>query len=426
MKITIHYKELSFRAERGISCFTSLFLRSFAALCLCCFTALPLCHSGTLPLSSPLPIQWFYTEGCRKCAEVKLLLDKIERVHAGQIIVERLDIMAPENYERMMALERQYGVKESVPMEIFVGDQYLLGHDRILRGLEKTVAAVLSSAPRQMEGRASSRPSNIHPPLSFSSSPAILSRLRPFAVASAGLIDGVNPCAFATVVFLVSLLLGRNFTRSQILGAGLSFAAAVFAAYFLIGLGAFRVVYRLNAFPLVSSAVFWGIAAAVIGLGIWSLKDAVIYHRTGQAASITLAMPARIRARLHSVLRAQIRPVRIGAACFAAGMAVSVLELVCTGQIYFPTIMMLAGVPSTRWAALGYLALYNIMFILPLLVVLGLCLAGVKLAKFMPWSRKSVVAVKLALAVLFFGLGAALIAPRILPAFAIMQEKQLP
>lgn len=372
--------------------------------------------------SAPLPIQWFYTEGCYKCAEVKQLMARVESLHAGKVVVERLELTVPDNYRRMMALEEKHGIRQSAPMEVFIAGQTLIGHENILRNLKKTVITALSRPDRaSVSGLCHSAAL----PLSYSS-PAILSRLRPFAVASAGLIDGVNPCAFATLVFLVSLLLGRRFTRSQILWAGLSFAAAVFVAYFLIGLGAFRLVYRLSAFPLISAVVFWGIAAAVIGLGIWSLKDAVIYHRTGQTASIALAMPERIRTSLHSVLRAQIRPVRIGAACFAAGMAVSVLELVCTGQIYLPTIMMLTGDPLTRWTALAYLVLYNAMFIIPLLIVLGLCLAGIKLGTFVQWSQKSVVAVKLAMAVLFFGLGAALVAPRILPALAIMQEKQLP
>jgi len=66
------------------------------------------------------------------------------------------------------------------------------------------------------------------------------------------------------------------------------------------------------------------------------------------------------------------------------------------------------------------------MFILPLLAILGLCLAGVKLGTFTQWSRKSVVAVKLAMAVLFFGLGATLIAPRIIPFLAVMRENPLP
>jgi len=358
--------------------------------------------------ASPLPIQWFYTEGCRKCAEVKLILDRIERVHGGKVGVERLDITKPENYMRMMDMERRCGVNESFPMEIFVGGQCVAGHDLILRDLEKTVSAVLAA-----------------PAHSSCAAPAIenrksqiensgFSRLHPGLVASAGLIDGINPCAFATIVFLVSLLLGRHFTRPQIVRAGLFFVAAVFISYFLIGLGAFRLVYRLNAFPFVAAVVFWGIAGAAVGLGILSLKDAFVYHRTGQAAAIGLGMPGPLRTRLHSVLRARIRPVHVGAACFTAGMAVSVLELVCTGQIYFPTLMMLSGDPLTRWKAFGYLALYNAMFVLPLLIVLALCLGGVKLGTFVQWSRKSVVAVKLAAAVLFFGLGAAMIAPRIL------------
>ena len=53
------------------------------------------------------------------------------------------------------------------------------------------------------------------------------------------------------------------------------------------------------------------------------------------------------------------------------GFAISALELVCTGQVYLPTITFVMGVEGMRGHALAYLILYNLMFIVPLLVVFG-------------------------------------------------------
>ena len=56
----------------------------------------------------------------------------------------------------------------------------------------------------------------------------------------AGLLDGLNPCAFATIVFMVNLLLLLGHSRRRILEVGLTYSAAVFVTYLLIGLGLFN------------------------------------------------------------------------------------------------------------------------------------------------------------------------------------------
>ena len=54
------------------------------------------------------------------------------------------------------------------------------------------------------------------------------------------------------------------------------------------------------------------------------------------------------------------------------GFAISALELVCTDQVYLPTITFVMGVEEMRRHALSYLLLYNLAFVAPLLVVFAL------------------------------------------------------
>ena len=86
-------------------------------------------------------------------------------------------------------------------------------------------------------------------------------------------------------------------------------------------------------------------------------------------------------------------------------MIISVLELACTGQVYLPTISFVTSQPELRAAAMAFLALYNLMFIIPLVVVFILAYRGRTSARLADWSKRHLAAVKLGTAVLFIGLG---------------------
>ena len=391
--------------------------------------------------SAEVRLQWFYTEGCYKCGEVKRLIAEEERLHAGQLFVERLDIADLQNYKRMMALERQYGISQSAAMEVFIGDRCLLGHDQILRDLKKTVSEALARdaansnraatsrqdvaggtaatarlgvAPRRSQERGGHLfATDTKAQSSLPSTSDVLARLGPMVVMGAGLIDGLNPCAFATIVFLVSLLAARHFTPRQLLQAGLSFAVAVFMVNFLVGLGAFSIIHRMEGFRVISDALYWLIALGAIVLGVFSIKDALAYRREYRGDAMTLKLPEAARNRMHTFLREHVNGRFVAAGCFISGAVVAVLEVACTGQIYLPTIIVIARDPVMRTRGLGYLALYNIMFILPLLAVLGLMVAGVKWQRFLNVSRRSVVLAKILLAILFFILAGFMIGHRL-------------
>ena len=61
----------------------------------------------------------------------------------------------------------------------------------------------------------------------------------------------------------------------------------------------------------------------------------------------------------------------------ASGFVVSILEFTCTGQVYLPTILFVTNIPSMRVSATSYLVLYNVMFIVPLLIIFGIVYWGV-------------------------------------------------
>ena len=87
------------------------------------------------------------------------------------------------------------------------------------------------------------------------------------------------------------------------------------------------------------------------------------------------------------------------------GFLVSLLEAVCTGQVYLPTISFVLKSTTLKLQALGYLLLYNIMFIVPLIIIFVLALLGTSSQQFANFLKKHLGLIKILMIVLFFGLG---------------------
>jgi cytochrome c biogenesis protein CcdA len=91
------------------------------------------------------------------------------------------------------------------------------------------------------------------------------------------------------------------------------------------------------------------------------------------------------------------------ASSLVLGFTVSLFELACTGQVYFPTLVYLHQVRRDA-GSLSYLLLYNFAFILPLLVVFALSYWGISSQRLGRWVQGSMKPVKLLLTALFLGL----------------------
>ena len=200
--------------------------------------------------------------------------------------------------------------------------------------------------------------------------------------------------------------------------AGSSFTVAVFIAYLLIGLGIFRFLRSLQGFGHVIYAINIFIGGSAFILGILSLVDYFKFKKTKDPKSIILKLPQSIKNKIHSVIGSDFRPGRksgkrtllgIVWIAFTAGFMVSVLESFCTGQVYLPTIAFVLKMPDKKTPAFIYLILYNLAFIVPLIVVFFLGFFGATSKAFSKFMERRLGAVKLCTAALFFLLASALI-----------------
>jgi cytochrome c biogenesis protein CcdA len=214
----------------------------------------------------------------------------------------------------------------------------------------------------------------------------------------------VNPCAFTTIIFLLTSLVLAGRRRAEILLAGSAFTFAVFAAYFLVGVGLFHSLRAAASFPLVSSALRWALVAVLLALAALSVRDFAL-ARSGRAGEMALRLPDPIKRRMQRTILDNARSSAIVGGSLVLGAVVSLFELACTGQVYFPAVAWLVRTQGGLGAYL-LLAVYNAGFVLPLAVVFVLAWRGVSSRTLTRAAQAHLGTVKLALAVVFVGLAA--------------------
>ncbi len=348
-------------------------------------------------------IAYFTKHGCSECNRAGEIVGWITRTYPFAA-VDVFDIA--ERHSKLTAY--LLGMRCNMPEKrllgtpvLFVGDTYIFGKDitrqnvaGLVDSLASTGAAASWRAFTTEEYAAAEQGVR-----------ALLDTFTVLTVSFAGLVDGINPCAFATILFFVSYLgmIGRR--RNEIAMVGLTFAGAVFVTYFLVGLGFFTVIRQASYLEVLAKVVYAGMGAACIVFGVLSIAD-YVKARAGNVSGMTLQLPAVLKRRIHESIRTNVRTRSLLFGSIAAGVTVSLLELACTGQVYLPTITMLVG-RDVR--ALGYLLLYNGFFILPLLVVFGIVFFGVSSKRIAGIMEANLGPVKLGMAAVFFLIGGLLL-----------------
>lgn len=216
-----------------------------------------------------------------------------------------------------------------------------------------------------------------------------------------GLLDGINPCAFATIIFFLSYLQVAKRTPREILMVGISFISAIFLAYFSVGLifhAAIEQLVQLESFQLARVIMTWIFAFFALLVAVLSLRDGIRASR-GNIGDMTLQLPSFLKDRIRGAIRKRARARNYVIAAFITGIVISFLELACTGQVYAPIVYQ---IQQGRSDAMLYLLIYNIAFILPLVVIFILAYRGMTSDALVRFQKNHTAAVKYATAILFF------------------------
>lgn len=356
----------------------------------------------TLEVKEKPVFLFFYSSRCPVCRKIKNeITPPIFAKYQDQIKVVYFDYVIESNYRKLVELEEYWQVEEKTSVEIFSDAGYLASEnpDTYPQELEEFIKKTLEgSVPPGIEQ--TTRKSKLEEYL--------FSRLKEatfWVIAGAGLLDGLNPCAFATIVFMVNLLFLLGHERKRIFEVGITYSIAVYVTYFLLGFFFFEIWQHLGKYHIISQIAYGIMAALLFLFAFLSIKDAIQYKKERRETGFVLGLPKSWRVKINQYLKQSFAERRLIIAALLSGVVVSFLEAGCTGQIYFPIIMLIHSETAYRIRAVFYLLLYNAFFIIPLFAVFLSVYFGSRSKKIVEFGRKNILFSKIALAALFIILG---------------------
>lgn len=198
-------------------------------------------------------------------------------------------------------------------------------------------------------------------------------------VVVAGAVDGINPCAFTVLLLFVTALTASlqageqevKAVRARLLGMGSIYIAAVFLTYLALGVG------LLKSFDFLTRQHLPARFAALLAilLGLWMLKDYFL-----PSVGWRLQAPPQIGAVSHRMAQKATIPALV-----IGGFLIGLCTVPCSGAVYLGVLSLLALQP-TALLGYGYLVLYNLVFILPLVVILIAASARPMLNRLAHWN----------------------------------------
>ena len=346
---------------------------------------------------APIWVAYLYEVGCQDCSRAEYDIRYVQSKYQ-QLLIEEYNVQ--DDAALAEWLGARFGLPEKQRLatpSLFIGENYLIGTDI-------TSEAVLALAEKYAPTGAE-RVWDVFDPEEAEQS--IVERFRSFGVftvAFAGLVDGLNPCAFATLVFFVSYLTLSGRKGREVLAVGAAFTLGVFLAYLAVGLGFYKVLDLLGGLLTTLGRWVYGLTGLLCAvLAVFSFLD-FLKARRGEIGDMTLNLPHGLRMRINAVIRRGRKSQAFVPGAFVTGVVVSFLELACTGQVYLPTIIFVMSRPEMQVRAFIFLVLYNLLFILPLIVVFIMAYYGTGSKQLTDFFQRQAARVKLGMALLFAAL----------------------
>ncbi len=220
----------------------------------------------------------------------------------------------------------------------------------------------------------------------------------------AGLLDGINPCAFTVLLLFVATMASmyrnvegpaRRIVRTRLLLFGGVFIFAIFLTYLSLGTGLLKASTALTQNHVGSRL---GALASVL-MGLWMIKDYLLpgWGPKLRAPGIVGRIVSEWGQRATFTAMAGL------------GILVGLCTVPCSGAVYLAVLSMLALQKSFVQSYM-YLVLYNVMFVVPLLAILAAASARPSMNRLAHWNTHHREQVRLGLGGSVIALGLAILA----------------
>ncbi|MCR4297725.1 MAG: hypothetical protein NUV75_03070 [Gallionella sp.] len=309
-------------------------------------------------------LYFFWSMSCPQCTAAHPCIEAIPQARPW-VKLHALELTrSPDNVRLYEAMAKQLGQRAvSVPAMLFCGEMHI-GWDSdattgtmIRQRLDDCRARAMAGQPLALK---SPPGETIHLPLLGTIDPASLS-LPALTLVLAGL-DAFNPCAFFVLLFLLSMLAHQKSCKRMLLIGGV-FVLVSGLMYF-----AFMAAW-LNIFQLFGHLAWVTLAAGALALfvGTVNVKDFFLFEK-GITLSIPESRKPDIFRRARAILNAESLPTMLAATIFLA-VAANFYELLCTAGFPMVYTRLLTLADLSAVGRYGYLAAYNLIYVLPLALI---------------------------------------------------------
>ena len=303
--------------------------------------------------SSQKNVYYFYSATCSHCKNVadSGILEKIDNRSDVSVLKYLIDI-STENQQKFIELADKVGAPYKVPLAVIeVNGRYsfLQGDSPIINDIESALEDNFVKVGFFDRIKASLEKSFM---LNVNSETGKLTGMGVLLLILIALIDAINPCAFGVLLFLMAGLLSMGSSK-RALKAGLLYTFVIFATYFTAGLLIAKTLVALQSslhyiLLIVGGLIFIG--------GLIEIKDFFWYGK-----GFSLKIPESTKPKIQNLIHKGTLP-----AILVLGILVALVELPCTGGIYLAILSLMT---TSRTFAISYLALYNLIFVLPLIAI---------------------------------------------------------
>lgn len=329
-----------------------------------------LCPATVLAFEAKL--HFFFAENCPSCRDEKPFLAALQQRHP-QLQVQIYDVwLQRDSYELMQALAEAQGVEIATTPTTAIGPHVWFGYsDQIAAEIEQAVQKCLASGCADLvAGLAAGLP-----PLPGEAPTGDLRDANlpidpdeyslPAFTIVLGLLDSFNPCAFFVLLFLLSLMVHTHSRKRMLLVGGvfIFFSGLVYFLFMAAWLNLFLLAGQL---PLLTSIA--GLVALVIA--VLNIKDH-FYLNQGPSLSLSESAKPKLFTRMRNLLKGErLLPTLVATTVLA--LVANSYELLCTAgfPMVYTRVLTLRELPD--WQYYLYLGLYNLAYIVPLLIIVSL------------------------------------------------------
>lgn len=295
--------------------------------------AMKVAGASTQPSELVVPqcLYYFMSEGCHSCEVADAYIRQVE-ANYPTLTVHRFEVHNTTNWQLMVDLYRTNNMTFFTTPVVFIGNEVLVGSENIQGNL---VGLILNNTGWQCPAV-----NTTIPPYNNPTSPPI------GIILGMAFADSLNPCAIAVLLLLVVALSAAG---GRVLMTGASYIAGNFLVYIMIGFGLFSLLRQFQ-LPYYTSKIIGALAIVVAIISLFS------------------KIPVSQRPTVKKFIDGATSPP----AAFLAGGVISAIELPCTGGPYFLALTLMSQYNLSQIEVLGYLIIYNLIFVLPLVLILVL------------------------------------------------------